>query len=142
MKNPFSDELEGLRQRSAVIESATGDRFGLFRVPVSASRAAIVIVSNGRDADAGPDEPPVVPWEHVSVRVVKYQRTAGGKLKQTDETPSWDVMCRIKDLFFDEDETVLQFHPPKRDYVNIHPNVLHLWKPIGLDVPRPPVICV
>lgn len=38
-------------------------------------------------------------------------------------------MCYVKDMFFEEDECVVQYYPSKKDYVNIHPYVLHLWKP-------------
>lgn len=37
-------------------------------------------------------------------------------------------MCMIKDLFFNEDEAVIQVHPPKAEYVNFMPNCLHLWR--------------
>ena len=57
-------------------------------------------------------------WEHVSV--APYDRKI---------TPSWDDMCRLKDIFFEEDELALQFHPPKDEYVNMVENCLHLWRP-------------
>ena len=55
-------------------------------------------------------------WEHVSV-------------SHRGRCPSWEEMRDVKDLFWAEDECVVQFHPPKSEYVNIHPYVLHLWKP-------------
>lgn len=68
-------------------------------------------------------------WEHVSVS--PYKRNV---------IPSWDDMCYIKDLFWDEDECVVQYHPPKSQYVNMVPNCLHLWKPVGHDLEMPPSI--
>jgi len=65
-------------------------------------------------------------WQHVSVS------REGGK-----QPPKWDIMCRVKDLFFGEDEWVMQFHPAKKDYVNNHAGCLHLWKPTGQTFPRP-----
>ena len=56
-------------------------------------------------------------WEHVSV--APFKRSV---------TPSWDDMCLIKDIFFKEDESVIQIHPPKNEYVNNMPNCLHLWR--------------
>ena len=47
-------------------------------------------------------------------------------------------MCKVKDLFWGEEETVLQFHPRKSEYVNAHPRCLHLWKQVGVDVKLPP----
>ena len=70
-------------------------------------------------------------WEHVSVSLPGKKRT-----------PTWDEMCHVKSLFWDKDECVVQYHPAEKDYVNNHPYVLHLWKPIGVDVPKPPSIMV
>lgn len=64
-------------------------------------------------------------WEHVSVSFA-------------NRTPTWDEMCKIKDMFWNEDECVVQYHPPKSDYVNVHPYCLHLWKPIGKEIITPP----
>lgn len=36
------------------------------------------------------------------------------------------------------EECVVQFHPAKADYVNYHPATLHLWKPVGVPIPKPP----
>lgn len=70
-------------------------------------------------------------WEHVSVCPLKRKIT-----------PSWDDMCYIKDLFWREDEAVVQIHPEKAEYVNNMPNCLHLWKPAGKEMPLPPSILV
>jgi len=63
-------------------------------------------------------------WEHVSV-------------SRRDRVPNWDEMCRIKALFWDDEDVVIQFHPRVSDYVNLHPNCLHLWRPIGVELPTP-----
>ena len=57
-------------------------------------------------------------WEHVSVSPFDHSIL-----------PSWDDMCRLKDIFFDEEEMALQFHPRKSQYVNKMENCLHLWRP-------------
>ena len=72
-------------------------------------------------------------WEHVSVVPGSPNRK---------KCPTWDEMCAIKDMFFEPEETVIQYHPPKSDYVNNHPYCLHLWRPIGQEIPRPPAIFV
>ena len=64
-------------------------------------------------------------WDHVSVSLF-------------NRCPTWDEMCYIKNLFFDDDETVIQFHPSKKDYVNYHPHTLHLWKRQGQEYELPP----
>lgn len=68
-------------------------------------------------------------WEHVSV-------------SRTDRCPTWDEMCQVKDLFWDKDDCVIQYHPPESEYVNNHPNCLHLWRPTGFALPMPPSIMV
>lgn len=65
-------------------------------------------------------------WEHVSITLDRKR------------CPDWDEMSQIKGMFWDEDDCVVQFHPPKSDYVNNHPFCLHLWRPIGQEIPRPP----
>lgn len=42
-------------------------------------------------------------------------------------------------MFWDEDDCVVQFHPPRREYVNNHPNCLHLWRPVdgNMQIPMP-----
>lgn len=62
-------------------------------------------------------------WDHVSVSLT----TPNGEYP-LGRCPKWDEMCFIKDLFFEDEEEVIQFHPKKSEYVNIHPYVLHLWK--------------
>lgn len=54
-------------------------------------------------------------WEHISVSL-------------ENRCPTWDEMCFIKKTFWDEEDCVVQFHPPKSLYVNRHPYVLHLWR--------------
>ncbi len=71
---------------------------------------------------------PDPPFEHVSVTVVNEARC-----------PTWEEMCFVKDLFWLEEETVLQYHPPKSQYVNKHKHCLHLWKPVDFEIPVPPM---
>lgn len=68
-------------------------------------------------------------WEHVSVSA-------------KERVPSWDEMCHVKNLFWDEEDCVIQFHPPKSEYVNIHSFVLHLWRPAGRNIETPPRVLV
>ena len=80
-------------------------------------------------------------WEHVSVSLYK-QISKAGRSKLVERTCTWDEMCYIKDLFWESDDCVIQFHPPKKDYVNLHPYVLHLWRPSNLDIERPPRVLI
>ena len=62
-------------------------------------------------------------WNHVSVSP-----------KHKFKIPSWDDMCVLKDIFFNDEEEVYQIHPKKSEYVNFQSNCLHLWKPIGHEL--------
>lgn len=68
-------------------------------------------------------------WEHVSASM-------------PNRCPTWDEMCWIKSIFWDEEDVVIQYHPAKTDYVNCHPYCLHLWRPIGIVLPKPPAALV
>ena len=115
--------LENFRSRSGSHVTGDGDLFGAFYIRFVKSDI-IVIASSGNEE---------MPWERVSLRTRDYKG---------ERTPTWQEMCFIKDLFWEDEECVIQYHPPRSDYVNNHPNVLHLWKPIGIEVPRPPSIAV
>lgn len=69
-------------------------------------------------------------WEHVSV-------TIGKKNESATRNPTWDEMCWVKSMFFNEEECVIEYHPPKSEYVSCHPFCLHLWRPIGIELPLP-----
>lgn len=101
---------------------ANAGNFGGFIVPQNDIQF-IVIASDGRG------------WEHVSVHAHLTKLNS-------KRTPIWGEMCFIKSLFWDEEDTVIQYHPPKSQYVNCHPFVLHLWRPIGISIPLPPSILV
>lgn len=68
-------------------------------------------------------------WEHVSVSL-------------DSRTPNWREMCFIKDLFWEKDATVIQYHPAESEYINNHEHCLHLWRPSKEKIPVPPSILV
>jgi hypothetical protein len=72
---------------------------------------------------------PLPAWEHVSISTV-------------DRVPNWAEMCLVKSLFWDGEDVVIQFHPREKDYVNVHHHTLHLWRPIGVELPTPPRVTV
>lgn len=99
--------------------SDRGAPHGMFFLRCPATKAEIkVIATSGDDRH--------LPWEHVSASL-KHR------------CPTWDEMSWLKQLFWEDDDCVVQFHPPKSEHVNVHPNCLHLWRPKQLEVPRPPV---
>ncbi len=70
-------------------------------------------------------------WEHVSVSPAKR-----------NYIPTWDDMCQLKDIFFRDDEAVIQIHPPKDQYVNNMSNCLHLWRCTYKPMVLPPSVLV
>ncbi len=68
-------------------------------------------------------------WEHVSASF-------------PDHTPSWEDMCFVKAMFWGEDDCVVQFHPPKEEYINNMQHCLHLWRKIGSEFELPPSFMV
>ena len=84
-----------------------GMRCGYVNLP-SGIRASVVAGNNEEG------------WEHVSIQL--YAR----------RLPTWEEMCYVKDLFWDEEEEVVQIHPKKTHYVNLT-EALHLWRPINGD---------
>ena len=57
-------------------------------------------------------------------------------------TPTWEEMCKMKEIFWEDDEICMQLHPKKEEYVNNHNYCLHIWKPIDKEIPTPPSIMV
>jgi hypothetical protein len=106
--------------------SRYGDPYGAFRIPYAptGSKLAVLAVSGeiGR-VDLGDAHA----WDHVSVSVVSKNRT-----------PNWSEMSFIKEMFWLPDETVMQLHVPASDHINIHNYTLHLWRPLLIEIPRPP----
>lgn len=68
-------------------------------------------------------------WDHVSIHATAEEK---------DFTPFWEDMAYIKDMFFKSSETVLQYHPAREFYVNMHEHTLHLWRQQGIAVELPP----
>lgn len=56
-------------------------------------------------------------WEHVSVSP-----------KKKGVIPNWYELKEIKEIFWPDNEEVIQFFPRKADHVNVMTNCLHLWR--------------
>jgi hypothetical protein len=133
MKQDWSEVEKWRVQNSNRPETRAGDHWGCFEIPTNDRKDRertkfYVIAVDGQ----------MFGWEHVSVSV-HYRKG----FEEKKRTPTWAEMCYIKDLFWEKDECVVQYHPKEEDYVNYHPHVLHLWKKvIGEEFPVPPKICV
>ena len=94
---------------------------GCFLVPFSYGKRPMVARCIASDGGG---------WEHVSVTLNR------------NRTPTWDEMCRIKDLFWDKAAEVVQFHPAEAEYVNDHNYCLHLWRSVDHEMRLPDTIMV
>lgn len=130
-----SSQVDTFRVRIGALGS--DDSYGLngaFMIPFLGSRlpgmtapVLRVISSSGKEwHDMGLD-PPV--WEHVSVSLQA-------------RCPTWEEMDFVKQLFWNDDELVLQLHVPREKHINRNNFCLHLWKPVGVEIPLPPPSCV
>ena len=120
MKQSLPEKLEAGRVRAGPFGSdARYGPYGLFDIQGPCGCALHIMAAAG-EFDG---------WEHVSVSTPR-------------RAPNWQEMCWVKDLFWADDECVMQLHPPKADYINNHPNCLHLWKPTTQEIPRPPSAAV
>ena len=70
-------------------------------------------------------------WQHVSVSI-----------EYSHKCPTWEMMCKIKELFWEPENVVVQYHPRKSEYVNFHPGCLHMWRLLNKSMPTPPSIMV
>jgi hypothetical protein len=97
---------------------------GAFFIPGPDQKVMLkVIASSGDLTEPGLD------FEHVSVSCEA-------------RCPTWAEMQHIKEIFWRDDETVMQLHVPKSDHINCHPFCLHMWKPLNCEIPRPAAIAV
>jgi hypothetical protein len=112
----------GRIQLPPALFSSRGDNWGAFDLLDNARPGTMFRII----ATTGSDE---IPWEHVSVST----RT---------RCPTWDEMCWVKGLFFEDEEAVVQYHPKKSDYVSYHAFCLHLWRPLVDLLPLPPRLAV
>jgi hypothetical protein len=106
--------LEEIIQKGNLLVRETGEDGGWGIVYFGGGRKPAMVIFSWGDG-----------WDHVSV---SYK----------NRCCTWDEMCEIKDIFFHEDECAVQYHPLKKDYVNNHPYVLHLWRPQNIEIPMPP----
>jgi len=117
MRNEPNLRVEKFRAKWEVLERTEyGSNMGYFIV------GDLRVISSG-SAEGNPE---AQGWEHVSVSL-------------PDRCPTWEEMAKVKDLFWREDETVIQLHPPKDKHVNRHPYCLHLWRNTNAEQPLPPI---
>ena len=120
MRDIVVEKLEAARVRNGELGSdASYGLAGAFEL-IGPKGTRLLIFSGGKDGSG---------WEHVSVST-------------EHRTPNWAEMCFVKDLFFEDNECVVQYHPPAAKHINHHPYVLHMWRPTDVELPMPPMIMV
>lgn len=121
--------LENYRLCTGEYRTRAGEQRGAFLIPNGPTgRQLTVIADDGTDRN----EPrQLLGWEHVSVSLSKHK----------PNLPNWIEMDFVKRLFWDDEECVVQFHPPRSQWVNNVP-VLHLWRWRGGEFPMPPSLLV
>jgi hypothetical protein len=122
MRKRLSDIVERNRMRNGLYASSSED--GCNGAFIITDLKGVILRIIASDAS----EPEAEGWEHVSVSLEK-------------RAPDWGEMCFVKWLFWGDDEVVVQFHPVKSEYINCHPNCLHLWRHID-GHKTPPAILV
>lgn len=68
-------------------------------------------------------------WEHLSVCFI-------------DETPTWEFMQEMKEMFWEDEEVCYQLHPKKSEYINNNNYALHIWRSLEQEVKTPPTLLV
>ena len=122
MRKPSHPDLEKWRMRHGPFgsDSSLGNT-GAFEIPFLKSSSGGLLRVISSDGGMG--------WEHVSVSLA-------------DRIPTWEEMCFVKDIFWDEEETVVQYHPARSKSINFHPYCLHLWKKNGKEYELPPEMLI
>ena len=116
MREVMPLDLQGHRIFGLDTDHPTDWRHGAYEVLASTGETLRLISSHGYG------------WEHVSVSV----------RRKKPRVPNWSEMAWVRDLFWTDEESVFQFHPPKKDYVNFNEFVLHLWRHTDFVFPLPP----
>lgn len=120
--------------------TAADGRNGLFMLPTP--EADVVLQCIASDGEG---------WEHVSVVVARRDRhrvATSARVEYLDRfvpigrTPTWEEMSHVRSVFWSKFVTVLQFHPPADEYVNVHETCLHLWRQGGVAAPTSPRVLV
>ena len=125
MKNLMLPPFHHWRQRGPEVVNIFGDEgdasCGAFYIPAKTryqgyqSHVNLGIIAAALDG-----------WDHVSV-------------SSNNRTPNWAEMMLVHRIFFEDNETSIQYCMPPTDHININPNVLHLWRPWDFELPKPPL---
>ena len=112
------EKLEAARVRTGNYASDSSyGMTGAFKLTGPCGRELIIMANTANALSGG--------WEHVSVSL-------------SSRPPNWQEMCFVKDLFWESEECVVQFHVPASKHINLHPYTLHMWRRPGREFELPP----
>ena len=114
----IAESMEQYRESGGMFGTPTGAPVGRFFVPFESNTLQMIAYDGKEDG-----------WEHVSVSL-------------KNRCPNWKEMCAVKAWFWEDEDCVMQLHPPKSEWINNHPHCLHLWRPRVEIIPQPPSIAV
>lgn len=103
--------------------SEPGANWGYFE------RGPLRIISSG----FAEGNPAAKGWEHVSVSCIDRKNGL-----PYNRNPTWNEMAEVKEMFWEDEETVIQFHPRRSAYINEMEFCLHLWKMAETEYILPP----
>ena len=125
MRKTVPETLEKGRIKTGKLGSnSTYGFYGAFEIIGPMGATLIMVISGADDTDKDSEG-----WEHASVSL-------------HNRCPNWFEMCFVKNLCWDEEECVIQFHPPKSEYINNHNFCLHLWRHKTFQFKMPPKILI
>ena len=127
MRHEPNLRLERFRIQVGEYQSPAGVNWGAFAVPCGSVTLQAISSGSHVPVELNPKQPEVADWEHVSVSL-------------PHRCPTWLEMCAVKELFWADDETVIQLHVPKARWISYHPYCLHLWRNVRVEQPLPPPI--
>lgn len=96
--------LDNYRVKLGRYGTKDGDDFGAFKIPFKSFILTVICAPMKASG-----------WEHVSVSL-------------ENRCPNWEEMSYVKSLFWNEDQTCVQFFPKKSEYVNNCEHCLHIWR--------------
>jgi len=116
MKN--LNELDNFRVKTTRILALYGNygdhTCGVFIIPSVIDRKSLYVIASTGGG-----------WDHVSV-------------SRERRCPNWPEMEGVRKLFFEPNETVVQYHVPDDEHVNNYSTCLHMWR-YQSGFPKPPV---
>lgn len=116
MSETYIPNLQDIRDYTPMAPSRLPSSWKMIQSPLPASSHAFAHVSGLAVMSSLATMANGTRWMHISC-------------SRKNKLPSWEDLKAIKRWFIGDDAPAVQVLPREADYVNIHPNCLHLWAP-------------